>query len=104
MIKPIGDYVLVDVDKQDEQTQGGIILPTQKKDQPQTGTVIDISVNAAEKVLVDFKPGIKIWFKMWAGEDVEYLKEDKRVKFGSVKKKYKLIHLKDIIAFEGGEK
>lgn len=96
MIKPLGDYVLVEPEKLEEQTAGGIILPEMKKDKPQTGKLVaDCDLLPA---------GTKIWFKMWAGEPVEYMKDDKRVKFGKVKMDYLLIRWKDIIAYEGGDK
>lgn len=105
MIQPIGDYVLVEPIKQDEQTVGGIILPEMKKDKLQTGILVEdfVTPQKGSEVRILSK-GSKIWFKMWSGEEVSYEKEDKRVKFGKTKKDYLLIHRKDIIAYEGGEK
>ena len=102
MIHPIGDYVLVEVEKQEEQTVGGIILPEMKKDKLQTGTLVEgMYVNESPNLAAMLSPGVKIWFKMWSGEPVEYFKDDKRVRFGKVKMNYLLINRKDIIAYEG---
>lgn len=93
MIKPIGDYVLVEPEKIEDKTESGIILPEMKKDRPQTGIVIDYPIPNPPTQTRHLKPGTKVWFKMWAGEPVKYEGKD-----------YLLIHRKDLIAYEGGEK
>ena len=104
MIKPIGEYVLIEPDKIEDKTESGIFLPEMKKDRPQTGTVVEDFVTPQKGNTVYIVPkGAKVWFKMWAGEPIEYFKDDKRVKFGKVKKDYLLIHRKDIIAYEDQE-
>lgn len=95
MIKPLGEYLLIEPDKNEEKTVGGIIVPEMRKDRPQTGVLIE--------PFNKLQAGTKVWFKMWAGEDIEYMKEDKRVSGGAVKKGYKLIHKRDLIAYEGGD-
>ena len=89
MIKPLGEYVLIEPDKIEDKTESGIILPEMKKDKPQTGIVI-IPFPTATPLI---KPGTKVWFKMWSGEPIKYEGKD-----------YLLIHQKDLIACEGGEK
>ena len=92
MIKPLGEYVLIEPDKIEDKTESGIILPEMKKDKPQTGTIVQ-DKNAEGYNLQYFKKGWKVWFKMWAGEPIKYEGKD-----------YLLIHKKDLIAYEVGEK
>mgnify|MGYP001572807762 CR=1 FL=1 len=86
MLKPLGEYVLIAPDKQEDKTEGGIILPEMKKDQSQTGIVLyDIDYYT--------KKGTRVWFKLWAGEPIKYEGVN-----------YLLVHKKDIVAYEkGGE-
>ena len=91
MIKPIGEYVLIEPDKIEDKTESGIFLPEMKKDRLQTGTVVNYLIPFSPNL----KKGTRIWFKMWAGEPIKYEGKD-----------YLLIHKKDLIAFEDkrGEK
>lgn len=82
MIRPLGDYVLILPDSLEEKLPSGIILPEKQSDTPVTGIVI--ASNNIYKIVKR-----KVWFKMWAGEDVKYKN-----------RAYKLVHIKDIIAYE----
>lgn len=85
MLKTLNNYVLIELEPPKETTlESGIILPELRKDVPQTGTIV--SVPSGNHGLTE---GQKVWFKMWAGQDVEY-----------AKKKYKSVHIKDLIAYE----
>ena len=39
MLKPLGDRVILEVQKEEEQTVGGIVLASNAKEKPQTGKV-----------------------------------------------------------------
>lgn len=97
MIKTLGNYVLIKPDENKEkQTEGGIILPELRKEVPQSGIVVSLPVGEWQ-ITSDPQPiikeGTRVWFKMWAGQDITYEKQH-----------YKSVHIKDIIAYEqGGE-
>lgn len=87
MLKPVNDFILIIPEGLEEKTDSGIILVEKRSDVPCTGIVVDPGTHPT------LKKDMKVWFKMWAGEDVTYK--------GT---KYKLIHPKDLIASEGGDK
>jgi chaperonin GroES len=94
MIIPAQDYILLTVEKKEEVSKGGIILPDKTSDTPQCGTVaLDkdhwTKHEDGTQVVESWAKGIKVWFKRWAGEPINYNG-----------KEYLLIHLKDIVAFE----
>lgn len=90
MIKTLGSYVLIKPDANKErETEGGIILPELRKEVPQSGVIVSVQDDLNTPW---FTKGTKVWFKMWAGQDIVYEKEN-----------YKSVHIKDIIAYEGGE-
>jgi chaperonin GroES len=82
MIKVLDNYVLIEPEKMEEVTVGGIVLPQERKDTPQTGIVID---NGG----LDLAIGKRVWFKMWSGENIKY-----------ENKEYKIVHYKDLLAYE----
>lgn len=42
MLKPLGDRVILEVQKEEEQTVGGIVLASNAKEKPQTGKVLAV--------------------------------------------------------------
>ena len=82
MIRPLGDRVLVKPLPTEERTKGGIVLPDTAKEKPQEGEVIAVGsgklLDNGQRVPIDLKPGDKILFSKYAGNeikinDVEYL-------------------------------
>lgn len=70
------NYILVQPDKQPEQTASGIYLPDTGTDKPQTGTVINSGAG------VVYEDGLKVVYKKWGGNeikigDIEYIFLDK---------------------------
>jgi chaperonin GroES len=66
----------------EEKTRGGIVLPDTAKEKPQEGEVIAVGsgklLETGQRVPIDLKPGDKILFSKYAGnevkiDDVEYL-------------------------------
>lgn len=66
----------------EEKTKGGIVLPDTAKEKPQEGEVIAVGsgklLETGQRVPIDLKPGDKILFSKYAGNeikinDVEYL-------------------------------
>ena len=82
MIRPLGERVLVKPLPSEEKTKGGIVLPDTAKEKPQEGEVIAVGSGKllynGQRVPIDMKPGDKILFSKYAGnevkiDDVEYL-------------------------------
>ncbi len=82
MIRPLGDRVVVKPLPSEERTKGGIVLPETAKEKPQEGEVIAVGpgrlLDSGQRVPIDLKPGDRILFSKYAGnevkiDDVEYL-------------------------------
>ena len=85
-ITPLHDRVLVRRLEEKETVKGGIIIPDSAKEKPQEGEVIAVGGGRREKgelIPLDVKPGDRILFGKYSGNDIkiddeEYmiLKED----------------------------
>ena len=85
-ITPLHDRVLVRRLEEKETVKGGIIIPDTAKEKPQEGEVIAVGSGRREKgelIPLDVKPGDRILFGKYSGNDIkiddeEYLilKED----------------------------
>ena len=85
-ITPLHDRVLVRRLEEKEAVKGGIIIPDTAKEKPQEGEVIAVGNGRREKgelIPLDVKPGDRILFGKYSGNDItiddeEYmiLKED----------------------------
>jgi chaperonin GroES len=85
-ITPLHDRVLVRRLEEKETVKGGIIIPDSAKEKPQEGEVIAVGSGRREKgelIPLDVKPGDRILFGKYSGNDIkiddeEYmiLKED----------------------------
>jgi chaperonin GroES len=85
-IAPLHDRVLVRRLEEKESVKGGIIIPDTAKEKPQEGEVIAVGNGRREKgelIPLDVKPGDRILFGKYSGNDItiddeEYmiLKED----------------------------
>jgi len=85
-ITPLHDRVLVRRLEEKETVKGGIIIPDSAKEKPQEGEVIAVGNGRREKgelIPLDVKPGDRILFGKYSGNDIkiddeEYmiLKED----------------------------
>lgn len=80
MLHPAPNYVLVELEDSDK-TAGGLALPEKQDNRPSVGRVVRSSSTNL--------PRERIWFKHFAGEEVEYKG-----------KSYLLIHEDDIVAWE----
>jgi chaperonin GroES len=54
-VKPVGDRVLVKVDKEESKTVGGVLLPAVAQNKPTTGSIV--AVGEAETVQVGGQQG-----------------------------------------------
>ncbi|MDF9409164.1 MAG: 10 kDa chaperonin [Pelotomaculum sp. PtaB.Bin013] len=82
MIRPLGDRIVVKPMPSEEKTKSGIVLPDTAKEKPQEGEVVAVGngrlLETGQRVPIDLKPGDKILFSKYAGnevkiDDVEYL-------------------------------
>ena len=74
-IRPLGDRILVKRIKEEEKTNGGIIIPDTAKEKPQEGKVVAVGkgkMTEQGKLLVpDVKAGDKILFGKYSGSEVK---------------------------------
>lgn len=91
MLKPLGDRVILEAQKEEEQTVGGIVLASNAKEKSQSGKVVAVGegrvLDNGEKVAPSVKAGDTVIFDKYAGTEVSY-----------EGKKYLVLHEKDIVA------
>lgn len=72
-IKPIGDRILVERERSEEKTAGGIVLPDNAKQKPQQGTVLAVGdgklLKDGRRQPLQVKKGDKVYFTAWAGDE-----------------------------------
>lgn len=91
VLKPLGDRIILEVQKEEEQTVGGIVLASNAKEKPQTGKVVAVGAGRVlengQKVVPAVAVGDVVFFDKFAGTEVKY--EDQ---------KYLVVREGDIIA------
>ncbi|WP_311407925.1 co-chaperone GroES [Liquorilactobacillus uvarum] len=91
MLKPLGDRVVLEVQKEEEQTVGGIVLASNAQEKPQTGKIVAVGdgrvLDSGEKLAPSVKTGDTVLFDKYAGTEVKY-----------EEKTYLVVHEKDIVA------
>ncbi len=71
-VRPLGEYVLIRLEKPEQKTEAGIYLPaTAKEDRSQFGVVAGIG--ESEKITV--RVGDRVIFRLYGGEEVTILGE-----------------------------
>jgi chaperonin GroES len=73
-ITPLHDRVLVRRLEEKETVKGGIIIPDSAKEKPQEGEVIAVGSGRREKgelIPLDVKPGDRILFGKYSGNDIK---------------------------------
>lgn len=72
-VRPLGDRVLVEREKADEKTAGGILLPENAKEKPQRGKVLAVGdgklLKDGSRQALQIKAGDTIYFTAWAGDE-----------------------------------
>jgi chaperonin GroES len=74
-VKPLGDRVMVKLEKNEAKTAGGIIIPDTAQEKTQQGTVVAVG-EGDEKVKITVKPGEKVMYDKYAGAQVKIDGED----------------------------
>lgn len=91
MLKPLGDRVVLKVQKEEEQSIGGIVIASNAKEKPTTGEVIAVGngriLDNGQRVEPEVKVGQSVAFDKYAGSEVKYEGEE-----------YLVIRENDIIA------
>jgi chaperonin GroES len=91
VLKPLGDRVILEVQKDEEKTVGGIVLASNAQEKPQTGKIVAVGdgrvLDNGEKVALSVKPNDLVIFDKYAGTEVKY-----------AGKEYLVVHEKDIVA------
>ncbi|MBN7274297.1 co-chaperone GroES [Ligilactobacillus pobuzihii] len=91
MLKPLGDRVILEVQEEEEQTVGGIVLASNAKEKPQTGKVVAVGagrvLDNGEKSVPEVQTGDSVIYDKYAGTEVTYDGE-----------KYLVVRANDIIA------
>ena len=80
MLKPLGDRVILEVQEQEEQKVGGIILASNAKEKPQTAKVVAVGsgrvLDNGQTVAPSVKEGDLVLFDKYAGAEVKYGEKD----------------------------
>lgn len=91
MLKPLGDRVVLKVQKEEEQSIGGIVIASNAKEKPTTGEIIAVGngriLDNGQRVEPEVKVGQSVVFDKYAGSEVKYEGEE-----------YLVIRENDIIA------
>jgi chaperonin GroES len=73
--RPLGDRVLVKRVEEETKTKGGIIIPDTAKEKPQEGEIVSVGPGARDeagkRIEPDVKPGDRILFGKWSGQEVK---------------------------------
>ncbi|MBC7194881.1 MAG: co-chaperone GroES [Caldisericia bacterium] len=81
-LRPIGDKIIVEPEKEEEKTKSGIVLPDTAKEKPQKGKVIAVGpgkvLDNGQRSPMEVKVGDIVIYSKYAGtevkiEDKEYL-------------------------------
>ena len=91
MLQPLGDRIIIEITKPKEKTVGGIVLASNAKQKPQTGTVVAVGPGKQLSNGKTLKPtvskGDKVLYDKYSGTSIKYNG-----------KSYLVVHNKDIAA------
>nr|WP_281241531.1 co-chaperone GroES [Isobaculum melis] len=94
VLKPLGDRIIIEVTKEQEQTSSGFVLPSSAQEKSQTGTIIAVgegrTLDNGTKLPVSVQVGETVLFESYAGTEVKY-----------DGKEYLVLHEKDLVAVIG---
>jgi chaperonin GroES len=67
-VKPLADRVMVRLDKNEEKTAGGIIIPDTAQEKTQQGTVVEVG---DDKEVIKVQAGQKVMYDKYAGTQIK---------------------------------
>jgi chaperonin GroES len=72
---PIGDHVVIKVEKATETVKSGIVLPDSAKEKPQQGTVMAVGsgvmLDNGTKIPLEVKEGDKVVYSKYSGNEIK---------------------------------
>jgi len=78
--RPLHDRVLVRRIEAEEKTAGGIIIPDTAQEKPSEGEIVAVGEGArdddGDRIPLDVKPGDRVLFGKWSGNEVKIDGED----------------------------
>jgi len=69
-VRPLGDRVMVKLEKNEAKTAGGIIIPDTAQEKTQQGTVVEVGPGT-EKEKITVKNGDKVMYDKYAGTQIK---------------------------------
>jgi len=74
-LRPIGDKIIVEPEKEEEKTKSGIVLPDTAKEKPQKGKVIAVGpgkiLDNGQRSPMEVKVGDTVIYSKYAGTEVK---------------------------------
>lgn len=73
-MQPLHNYVFIELEQQEQKTQGGIIIPDNAKEKPTKGKIVSVGPGTFEFgqfIGMTVKPGQTVLFPKWAGSFTE---------------------------------
>ncbi|MCL2093469.1 MAG: co-chaperone GroES [Treponema sp.] len=67
-VKPLGDRVIVKLEKSETKSAGGIIIPDTAQEKTQIGVVVEVG---DDKDVIKVKPGQKVMHDKYAGTQIK---------------------------------
>jgi chaperonin GroES len=72
---PIGDHVVIKVEKVEETMKSGIVLPDSAKEKPQQGTVVAVGsgvmLDNGTRIPLEVKEGDKVFYSKYSGNEIK---------------------------------
>lgn len=90
VIKPLGVRVLLQQEEAEEKTKSGIVLPSNAKERPNFGRVVEVGpgeVKDGKEITVPVKKGDRVIYSKYSGTEVEVERQ-----------KYLLVNAGDLLA------
>lgn len=78
-LRPLGDRIIIKRVEAEETTKGGIILTSTAKEKPQIAEVISVGPGIfvdGKEVKMEVKPGDKVLFSKYSGNEVKFEGEE----------------------------
>lgn len=77
---PIGDHVVIKVEKVEETMKSGIVLPDSAKEKPQQGTIVAVGsgvmLDNGTRIPLEVKEGDKVFYSKYSGNEIKLDEEE----------------------------
>ncbi len=79
-LQPLGDRIVVERESSEDQTAGGIFLPSSAKEKPSRGTVISVGngklLKDGSRAALQVKPGDRVIFTTYGPDEIKIGEEE----------------------------